>query len=119
MELVGRRVGDGSILRLIGKWIHVGVIEEGRLLVSKTGIGQGQVISPLLAKVYLHYVLDRWFEDEVKPRLRGEAHEIRYADDAVLCFQYREDAEKVLKVLHQRFAKYGLILQREKALATT
>jgi retron-type reverse transcriptase len=81
MEMIGRRIGDGSILQLIGKWIHVGVIEEGRLLVNKTGIGQGQVISPLLANIYLHYVLDRWFEDEVKPRLRGEAHEIRYADD--------------------------------------
>jgi group II intron reverse transcriptase/maturase len=114
LELIGRRIGDGSILRLIGKWIHVGVIEEGRLLVNKTGIGQGQVISPLLANIYLHYVLDRWFEEEVKPRLRGEAHEIRYADDGLLCFQYREDAERVLKVLHQRFAKYGLTLHPEK-----
>ena len=104
MELIGKRIGDGSILRLIGKWIHVGVIEEGRLLVNKTGIGQGQVISPLLANIYLHYVLDLWFEEEVKPRLRGEAHEIRYADDGILCFQYREDAERVLKALHQRFA---------------
>ncbi len=114
MELIGKRIGDGSILRLIGKWIHVGVIEEGRLLVNKTGIGQGQVISPLLANIYLHYVLDLWFEEEVKPRLKGEAHEIRYADDGVLCFQYREDAERVLKVLSQRFAKYGLTLHPEK-----
>jgi hypothetical protein len=114
MELIGKRIGDGSILRLIGKWIHVGVIEEGRLLVNKTGIGQGQVISPLLANIYLHYVLDLWFEEEVKPRLRGEAREIRYADDGVLCFQCREDAERVLKVLHQRFAKYGLTLHPEK-----
>ena len=114
MELIRKRIGDGSILRLIGKWIHVGVIEEGRLLVNKTGIGQGQVISPLLANIYLHYVLDLWFEEEVKPRLRGEAHEILYADDGVLCFQYREDAERVLKALHQRFAKYGLTLHPEK-----
>jgi group II intron reverse transcriptase/maturase len=114
MELIKMRIGDRSILRLIGKWIHVGVIEEGRLLVNKTGIGQGQVISPLLANIYLHYVLDLWFEEEVKPRLRGEAHEIRYADDGILCFQYREDAERVLKVLHQRFAKYGLTLHPEK-----
>jgi group II intron reverse transcriptase/maturase len=114
MEMIGKRIGDGSILRLIGKWIHVGAIEEGRLLVNKTGIGQGQVISPLLANIYLHYVLDLWFEEEVKPRLRGEAHEIRYADDGILCFQYREDAERVLKVLHQRFAKYGLTLHPEK-----
>jgi RNA-directed DNA polymerase len=114
IELIRKRIGDGSILRLIGKWIHVGVIEEGRLLVNKTGVGQGQVISPLLANIYLHYVLDLWFEEEVKPRLRGEAREIRYADDGVLCFQYREDAERVLKVLHQRFAKYGLTLHPEK-----
>jgi group II intron reverse transcriptase/maturase len=114
MEMIGKRIGDGSILRLIGKWIHVGVIEEDRLLVNKTGIGQGQVISPLLANIYLHHVLDLWFEEVVKPRLRGEAHEIRYADDGILCFQYREDAERVLKVLHLRFAKYGLTLHPEK-----
>src|SRR6266478_3608297 len=72
------------------------------------------VISPLLANIYLHYVLDEWFEHEVKPRLRGTAHEIRFADDAVLCFQYREDADKVMEVLPKRFAKYGLTLHPEK-----
>lgn len=81
VEMIERRVKDGSILRLIGKWINVGVIDEGRLLTSETGIGQGQVVSPLLANIYLHYVLDEWFEQEVKPRLRGEAHEVRFADD--------------------------------------
>lgn len=111
---VERRIGDGSILRLIQKWIHVGVIENGRLLVTETGTGQGQVISPLLANIYLHYVLDEWFEHEVKPRLRGQAAEIRYADDFILCFQYREDAERVLAVLPKRFAKYGLTLHPEK-----
>jgi RNA-directed DNA polymerase len=114
MAFVERRIGDGSILRLIRKWIHVGVIEDGRLLVTETGTGQGQVISPLLANIYLHYVLDEWFEHEVKPRLRGVAAEIRYADDFILCFQYREDAERVLAVLHKRFAKYGLTLHPEK-----
>jgi RNA-directed DNA polymerase len=63
---------------------------------------------------HLHYVLDEWFEHEVKPRLKGAAHEIRFADDAVLCFQYREDAEKVMEVLPKRFAKYGLALHPEK-----
>jgi len=63
------------------------------------------VISPLLANIYLHYVLDEWFEQEVKPRLRGVAHEVRFADDFILCFQYKEDAEKVLEVLGKRFAK--------------
>ncbi len=81
MAFVERRVGDGSILRLLRKWIHIGVIEDGRLRVTQTGTGQGQVISPLVANVYLHYVLDEWFEHEVKPRLRGQAAEIRYADD--------------------------------------
>lgn len=114
MELIERRVKDGSIQRLIGKWINVGVIDEGRLLTSKTGTGQGQIISPLLANIYLHYVLDEWFGKEVKPRLRGEAHEVRFADDFILCFQYKEDAERVLTVLAKRFAKYGLTLHPEK-----
>jgi len=114
MALVERRIGDGSLLRLIRKWIHIGVIEDGRLLVTETGTGQGQVISPLLANIYLHYVLDEWFEQEVKPRLRGRAAEIRYADDFILCFQYREDAERVLAVLSKRFAKFGLTLHPEK-----
>ncbi len=114
MEWIEKRVRDGSILRLIRKWINVGVLEDGRLLITQTGVGQGQVISPLLANIYLHYVLDEWFEDVVKPRLRGHAYEIRYADDFILCFQYREDAEKVLAVLRKRFEKYGLTLHPEK-----
>src|SRR5213593_304911 len=113
-EMIEKRVCDGVILRLIGKWINVGVIEDGRLLVSETGTGQGQVISPLLANIYLHYVLDEWFETVVKPRLKGEAYEIRFADDFILCFQYREDAEKVLDVLKKRFEKYGLTLHPDK-----
>lgn len=114
MEMVEGRVSDGSILRLIGKWIHVGVVDEGRLLFSETGTGQGQIISPLLANLYLHHVLDVWFEEQVKPRLKGQAYEIRYADDALLCFQYREDAQKVLEVLHKRFDRFGLRLHPEK-----
>ena len=114
MELVEKRIGDSSLLRLIGKWIHVGVVEDGRLLVTETGVGQGQVISPLLANIYLHYVLDEWFEQVVKPRLRGAAYAIRYADDFMLCFQYREDAERVQRVLTKRFANYGLTLHPEK-----
>jgi RNA-directed DNA polymerase len=114
MAFIERRIGDRNILRLIRKWIHVGVVEDGRLLVTETGTGQGQVISPLLANIYLHHVLDEWFEHEVKPRLRGTAAEIRYADDFILCFQYREDAERVLQVLPKRFAKYGLTLHPEK-----
>jgi RNA-directed DNA polymerase len=114
VEMMEERISDGSVLRLIRKWIKVGVIEEGRLLVSETGTGQGQPISPLLANVYLHIVLDKWFEDEVKPRLKGEAYEIRFADDAILCFQHKEDADRVMQVLPKRFANFGLTLHPEK-----
>jgi group II intron reverse transcriptase/maturase len=114
MEMVEQRISDSRILGLIGKWINVGVVDQGRLLTSETGTGQGQIISPLLANIYLHHVLDVWFEEEVKPRLRGDAHGIRYADDGLLCFQYKEDAERVLEVLPKRFAKYGLTLHPEK-----
>jgi group II intron reverse transcriptase/maturase len=114
IEMVEKRVSDGSVLRLIQKWIKVGVIEDGKLLMSEAGTGQGQPISPLLANIYLHHALDVWFEDVVKPRLKGEAYEIRFADDAILCFQHREDAEKVMRVLPKRFEKYGLTLHPEK-----
>ena len=87
--MIKERVTDGSVLRLIGKWIKVGVIEDGRLLVTETGTEKGQPISPLLANIYLHHVLDRWIEDAVKPRLKGEAYEIRFADDAILCLQHK------------------------------
>jgi RNA-directed DNA polymerase len=114
MAMIEKRISDASILRLIRKWINVGVIDEGRLLVSDTGTGQGQIISPLLANVYLHVILDEWFEKEVKPRLKGKAFEVRYADDAALFFQYREDAQKVLEVLPKRFGKFGLTLHPQK-----
>jgi retron-type reverse transcriptase len=90
MELLEKRIADGSLLRLIRKWLHVGVVDDGRLLVTETGTGQGQVISPLLANIYLHYVLDEWFEQVVKPRLRGAAHDVRYADD---CAPRRREQE--------------------------
>jgi len=114
MAMIERRISDASILRLIRKWINVGVIDEGRLLVSDTGTGQGQIISPLLANVYLHVILDEWFEKEVKPRLKGKAFEVRYADDAALFFEHREDAQKVLEVLPKRFEKFGLTLHPKK-----
>src|ERR1019366_2983619 len=81
IEMVEKRVSDGSVLRLIQKWIKVGVIEDGELLMSETGTGQGQPISPLLANIYLHHALDVWFDEVVKPRLKGEAYEFRFADD--------------------------------------
>lgn len=114
VEMIERRVSDGSMLRLIGKWVNVGCIDEGRLLETENGVGQGQVISPFLANVYLHHVLDTWFESEVQPRLKGKAFLVRYMDDAVICFQRVEDARKVSNVLGKRFSNYGLTLHPEK-----
>jgi group II intron reverse transcriptase/maturase len=113
-EFLQRRVRDGVLLRLIGKWLNAGVLEEGTLSYPESGSPQGGVISPLLANVYLHYVLDEWFEQEVKPRLRGQAFLIRYADDFVIGFTDESDAQRVLAVLGKRFAKYGLALHPDK-----
>ncbi len=109
-----QRVRDGVLLRLIGKWLKAGVLEEGRTMHPETGTPQGGVISPLLANVYLHEVLDVWFEDEVQPRLSGRSLLVRYADDAVLVFARKEDVRRVWEVLPKRFAKYGLSLHPEK-----
>lgn len=114
MDFIQRRVKDASLLRLISKWLHVGVIEEGRLLPTTKGTPQGAVISPWMANVYLHYVLDRWVEDEVKPRMRGEVHLVRYADDFVVCFEHRDDAGRFSEVLRKRFERYGLELAEDK-----
>jgi RNA-directed DNA polymerase len=113
-ELLRLRVRDGVLLRLIGKWLNAGVLEEGVVTTPEKGTPQGGVISPLLANVYLHYVLDVWFEREVKPRLRGSAFLIRYADDFVMGFTCEEDARRVLEVLPKRFGKYGLTLHPDK-----
>jgi group II intron reverse transcriptase/maturase len=113
-RMLQKRIQDQDVLRLIAKWLNVGVIEDGRLLTSENGTYQGSVISPVLANVYLHEVLDRWMEEQVKPRMRGEISLYRFADDFVVCFQYRSDAERFQQVLPKRFAKYGLRLHPEK-----
>jgi group II intron reverse transcriptase/maturase len=113
-DLLKLRVRDGVLLRLIGKWLNAGVLEEGSLTLPEAGTPQGGVISPLLANVYLHYVLDVWFEQEVKPRLKGHAFLVRYADDVVMGFACEEDARRVLEVLPKRFGKYGLTLHPAK-----
>jgi RNA-directed DNA polymerase len=113
-EVLGRRIGDGSLIRLIGKWLNAGVMEDGALRRSATGTPQGGVISPLLANVYLHEVLDVWFERDVKPRLRGRATLVRYADDFVIIFEQESDAKRVQEVLPKRFAKHGLTLHPQK-----
>jgi group II intron reverse transcriptase/maturase len=113
-EILTRRVRDGVLLRLIGKWLNAGVLEEGEVSYPERGTPQGGVISPMLSNIYLHDVLDRWFEAEVRPRLKGKAFLVRYADDAVLVFALREDAERVMAVLPKRFGKYGLTVHPEK-----
>ncbi|MCE9683514.1 group II intron reverse transcriptase/maturase [Halomonas alkalisoli] len=109
-----QRVRDGVILRLIGKWLKAGVLEAGQWQKGEMGSPQGGVISPMLANVYFHYVLDEWFEKDVKPRLRGRAFEVRFADDAILAFSNEADARKVLEVLPKRFARFGLTLHPSK-----
>jgi group II intron reverse transcriptase/maturase len=113
-EILAKRMRDGVIKRLIGKWLNAGVMEAGVFTRSEAGTPQGGVISPLLANIYLHEVLDVWFEREVKPRLKGPAFLVRYADDFVVGFAYEEDARKVLDVLPKRFGKYGLALHPDK-----
>lgn len=108
------RVRDGVIRQAIGSWLKAGVLDEGRFKRSEEGTPQGGVISPLLANVFLHHVLDTWFEDEIRPRLTGEAVLVRYADDAVIVVDNREDARRVMDVLPKRFEKYGLKLHPEK-----
>ena len=108
------RVRDGVITRLIGKWLNAGVLEQGVVHYPEAGTPQGGSISPLLSNVYLHYVLDQWFAQEVKPRLRGRAFIVRFADDAVMGFELQEDAERVLGVLPKRFGKYGLMIHPDK-----
>ena len=113
-EILRRRVRDGVILRLIDKWLTAGVLEDGRVYHPEQGTPQGGVISPLLANIFLHEVLDEWWVREVLPRLRRGAHLYRYADDFVALFLDEEDARRVLDVLPKRFGKYGLTLHPEK-----
>ncbi|MHC4357062.1 MAG: group II intron reverse transcriptase/maturase [Planctomycetota bacterium] len=113
-EMLQERIADKSLLRLIGKCLRVGVLEGEAFSKPEEGTVQGSVLSPILGNIYLHNVLDRWFEQEVKPRLKGKATLIRFADDFVICFEYREDAERVMRVLGKRFGRFNLRLQADK-----
>lgn len=113
-EILSKRMCDGVVRRLIGKWLKAGVMDKGCLTYPETGSPQGGVISPLLANIYLHEVLDTWFEQEVKPRVRGKVFLVRYADDFVMGFALEEDARRVMEVLPKRFEKYGLIIHPDK-----
>jgi group II intron reverse transcriptase/maturase len=109
-----QRVRDGVIRRVLGKWMQAGVMEDGVIHHPERGSPQGGVISPLTSNIYLHEVLDQWFEGEVKPRLRGRAFMVRFADDALLAFEREEDARRVLAVLPKRLERFGLTLHPEK-----
>ena len=105
LQFVQHRVGDPRLISLIRRWLKAGVLEDGVVTPSETGTPQGGSISVLLSNIYLHYVLDLWFERVAKPRLRGEAYFVRYIDDFVVCFQYREDALRLQDALRNRLGK--------------
>jgi group II intron reverse transcriptase/maturase len=113
-QFLRRRVRDGVLLSLIGKWLKAGVMENGSVSYPDAGSPQGGVVSPLLSNIFLHYVLDLWFEQDVKPRLRGRAFLIRYADDFVIGFRDESDAQRVMEVVPKRFGKYGLTVHPTK-----
>ena len=113
-EMLRERIADTSLLRLIGKCLHVGILDGESYSEPDEGTVQGSVLSPMLGNVYLHHVLDRWFRRDVQPRLRGKAHLIRYADDFVIGFEREDDARRVMGVLGKRFERYGLRLHPEK-----
>ena len=113
-EVLRRRIRDGVIDRLIGKWLKAGIWEAGQVTYPDAGTPQGSVISPLLSNVYLHEVLDGWFEQQIKPRLQGRAELIRFADDFVVVCRRREDAEALLEQVKARFESYGLAIHPDK-----
>ncbi len=113
-DILRQRVVDGVVVRLVGKWLNAGVLDGGVVAHAQEGTPQGGVISPLLANIYLHEVLDMWWLRDVVPRLKGHAFAVRYADDFVLVFSNFEDARRVEAVLPRRFGKYGLTLHPEK-----
>lgn len=113
--ILQKRVNDGTILRLIGMWLHVGVVEGERITNQEIGTPQGAPISPILANIFLHTVLDEWFQNDVRPRMNGNCFLARFADDFVMGFSLKSDAERVYKVLPQRFERFGLRIHPEKS----
>ena len=115
MRMLEQRINDRAFLGLIRKWLKAGILEEdGRVIYPVTGTPQGGVVSAVLANIYLHYALDLWFEKIVKPRYHGDVMLMRFADDFVCCFQYREDERRFSKVLGKRLGKFGLELSAKK-----
>ena len=114
-DLIRRRMNDGSVIRLIGRWLHAGVLEEGKLSHPEAGTPQGGVISPLLANIYLHYVLDDWFVKDVQPLMKGRTFLIRFADDFIIGCEREDDAKRLMEVLSKRFARFALTIHSEKS----
>jgi group II intron reverse transcriptase/maturase len=114
VKFIEHRIGDRRIIRMIQKWLRAGVLEEGKRVVKEQGTVQGGSISPVLANIYLHYVFDLWVHRWRGRHPRGEVYVVRFADDIVMCFQYRRDAERLLQELQQRFTKFGLQLHPGK-----
>jgi RNA-directed DNA polymerase len=113
-EFIKQRVRDGGILRLIGKWLNAGVMEAGELTHPEKGTPQGGVISPMLANIFLHYVLDEWYVKVVKPRIKGKSFLIRFADDFIIGFELKADALRVMEALPKRFGRFNLTIHPEK-----
>ena len=113
--ILQKRVNDGAILRLIGRWLHVGVVEGDQVTNQEVGTPQGAPISPILANIFLHTVLDEWFQEDVRPRMNGNCFLVRFADDFVRGLSLKSDAERVYKVLPKRFERFGRRIHPEKS----
>lgn len=113
-EFLAERVNDGVINRLVSKWLNAGVMEEGKLFYPETGTPQGSVISPLLANIYLHHVLDKWWTDWLVPNMLGQGFMVRFADDAIMVFTSRQDINRARRTLPKRLAKFALELNQDK-----
>jgi RNA-directed DNA polymerase len=114
VQFLEHRIADQRVIRLIQKWLNAGVLEDGKRMVSEVGTVQGGSISPLLANIYLHYVLDLWIEQWRKTQAKGDVLIVRFADDFVAGFQHREEAERLLEELRERLTKFGLKLHPDK-----
>jgi len=114
-KILRLRVNDGKIIQLIGRWLKAGVVEDGSVSYPACGSPQGGVISPLIANIFLHHVLDEWFVKQVQPKLRGRSFLVRFADDFILGCEVEADARKIMRVLPKRFGRYGLTIHPDKS----
>jgi group II intron reverse transcriptase/maturase len=114
MEFLGRRIKDPSLLRIIARFLIAGYKDTGLLVESVKGVPQGGTLSPILANIFLHYVLDEWFEKEIKPQVRGECHLVRYADDFIVLVQFKDEAHRLVEMIRNRFEQFDLQLHPDK-----